>query len=286
MKITRTLPAIHPAKLKDFLLHYLRETADCYGRQKQIIGLSGGLDSAVVACLALESLGKKNVQAAILPYRHNDPEEKNRAIRFAEIMDLSYEIIDISPMVDRFLEVFNLGPYLAERNESDKKRISARVARERMACLYHLSHRDQALVLGTLNKSEYYLGSFSKHGDGAADAYPLLALYKTWIYQIANHIGVPDFILEAPPTSGHWPQETDEAKLGFSYLQADPLMFAMIDRKLSDEELFSSGMDAELIPVLRKKIHDSEWKRIKPPCPILPEEVFMIPQPGLPGLSS
>jgi len=277
MKVTRTLPAINPSKLKDFLLRFIRDLSDCYGWQKQVIGLSGGLDSAVVACLALESSGKKNVRAAILPYRHNDPDEKNRAIRFAEIMDLPYEVIDISPMVDRFLDVFNLGPYLADRNEGDKKRISARVARERMACLYHLSHRDRALVLGTLNKSEYYLGSFSKHGDGAADAYPLLPLYKTWVYLIAKHIGVPDFILEAPPTSGHWPQETDEAKLGFSYLKADPLLFALIDQKFSDEELVSSVMDAELIPVLRKKIHDSEWKRIKPPCLILPEDIFQVP---------
>jgi NAD+ synthase len=276
MKITRVLPAVHSARLKDFLLNYLREAADCYGRRKQIVGLSGGLDSAVVACLALESSGRKNILAAILPCRHNDPVEKNRAIRFAEIMDLPYEIIDISPMIDRFLDVFNLGPYLADRNEGDKKRISARVARERMACLYHLSHRDQSLVLGTLNKSEYYLGGFSKHGDGAADAHPLFPLYKTWVYQIAKHIGVPDFILEAPPTSGHWPQETDEAKLGFSYLKADPLLFALVDRKCSDEELLSSGMDAELIPVLRKKIHDSEWKRVKPLCPSLPEEVFDI----------
>lgn len=274
MRDARELPAVDFPRLRRFLIRFIRALPDLYGSRNLVIGLSGGLDSAVAAFLAMEAAGKKNVRAAILPHRYGDPGERERAERFAENMRIPYEIIDVSPMVDDFLEVFKLGPYLSGHDEGDKKRIFARVARERMACLYHISHRERGLVLGTLNKTEYHLGSFSKHGDGAADAYPLFPLYKTWIHKLAEHIGMPDFILEAEPSSGHWPGETDEIKHGFRYQDADPLLFAMLDQGLSDEEMVKSGYDGHLIPIIRKKIRDSEWKRIAPPVPGLPEDVF------------
>jgi NAD+ synthase len=237
---------------KDRLVKFIEDTVKGAGFNKVIMGLSGGVDSASVAYLSTEALGAENVIAAILPYDNIGPD----GIKFADIvinkLKLKKYIIDIAPMVDAYFKSFP---------DADRIRRGNKMARERMTILYDLSKKENALVIGSGNKTEVLLGYCTLYGDSACALNPLASLYKTQIYILAKHLGVPEEIIKRIPTAGLWADQTDEGELGCSYSDVDRLLSLMVDAKFTDIQLEKEGFNNEFIKNIRKKIKASKFKR-------------------------
>lgn len=178
-----------------------------------IIGLSGGIDSAVVAYLAVRALGRENVYGLSMPYGKQSTED---AELVAKKLGIAYDIIDIKPVVDIFE---NQARYFEEK--LPKGNLMARV---RMCLLYGAANQRNMLVLGTTNKSEMEIGYFTKHGDGAVDIEPIAHLYKTQVWELAEELGVPGNVIEKKPSADLWAGQTDEGELGFSYHTLDKVL--------------------------------------------------------------
>jgi NAD+ synthase len=210
--------------LEKFLLDETRNA----GFSRGVLGLSGGVDSAVTAFLAVGALGKENVRAVLMPYKTSSRESLADAQRVLEALGMPSETVDITPMVD---------PCLAALRVDDRLRAGNIMARQRMIVLYDISARERGLVLGTSNKTEFMLGYGTLFGDMASAINPLGDLYKTQVWQLAAALGVPAGIVEKKPTADLWSGQTDEGELGFSYGDVDRLLFAMVDERRSEQEL-------------------------------------------------
>ncbi len=247
--------ALNTDIVRRLLVDFLRDGCRNAGFQKAVLGLSGGVDSAVVACLAVEALGKENVLAVILPYRTSNPRSREDAEMVARGLGIALEVIDISPMVDA---------YLATAMDADRVRQGNVMARQRMIVLYDISSREKALVIGTSNKTEIMLGYGTIFGDLACALNPLGDLYKTQVWQLAGAMGVPEAIVQKKPSADLWEGQTDEGELGLTYARADQLLYAMIDERRSDAELMTLGFEREFIDRLRSLIRANQFKR-RPP---------------------
>jgi NAD+ synthase len=233
--------------LTDFLRTALREA----GFSKGVLGLSGGVDSALVATLAAEALGKDNVLAALMPYRTSSPESMPDAAAFARRIGIRYETIDISPMVDAYVE---------RTPGMDNIRKGNVMARQRMIVLYDLSAREGALVIGTSNKTEILLGYGTQYGDTACAVNPIGNLYKTQVWQLAEAAGVPHSIVAKKPSADLWQGQTDEGELGFTYRSVDRLLYAIADHRRTDKELLTLGFEKEFIRKVRDLIERNRFK--------------------------
>ncbi len=225
------------------------------GFSRAVIGLSGGVDSALVGWLAAAALGPENVRGVMLPYRSSSPDSLSDAKSVVGILGINHEIVDISPMVDAYLQSAGELPNVRKGNI---------MARQRMIVLYDCSMRDNALVLGTSNKTEILLGYGTQFGDLACAINPIGDLYKTQVWQLAEAVGVPKAIVEKKPTADLWAGQTDEAELGFSYTLADQLLSAMIDDRRTDAELIAQGFEEHLITKVKRLIQRNQFKR-RPP---------------------
>ncbi len=243
---------VDSGKVKLKLVRFIRETVTAAGFQKVIVGLSGGVDSATVAYLSSEALGRKNVVAVLMPYDDVDPEGKKLAELVVKRLKLKKYVIDIAPMVDPYFRIFP---------EADRIRRGNKMARERMTILFDLSKKENALVIGSGNRTEILLGYCTLYGDSACALNPLAVLYKTQEYRLAGYLGVPEEIITRPPTAGLWRGQTDEAELGCTYAEIDKLLFLMVDKGLTDRQLKEKGFDKELINKIRTRVKNSEFKR-------------------------
>lgn len=178
------------------------------GFDKAVIGLSGGLDSSVVCFLLAKALGKENVFAFSIPYYDEDPDVQ----KVVDLTGVHFRRVPIKEDVDRLCEKMGV------EDRVDKGNVMARM---RMVVLYYFARKNNALVAGTGNKTEWLLGFFTKHGDIACDFLPIGALYKTQVRELARELGVPEEIIKKDPTPGFWPGHTDEEELGFSYDELD-----------------------------------------------------------------
>ena len=237
------------------LVDFLRDEARVAGFSRAVIGLSGGIDSAVAAYLSVQAYGRENVLAVKMPYRTSSPESEADADIIASALGISTMTIAITPMVE---------PLFTAVGITDNLRKGNIMARERMIVLYDLSQRDNALVIGTSNKTEALLGYGTLFGDMACALNPLGDLYKTQVWQLASALGIPEKIIAKKPTADLFQGQTDEADLGFSYAAADQLLYQMVDDRRSTDELLSMGFDQEFITALQKKIRINQFKR-RPP---------------------
>jgi NAD+ synthase len=237
--------------LEKFLLDETRNA----GFARGVVGLSGGVDSAVTAFLAVGALGKENVRALLMPYRTSSRESLSDAQLVLDALAIPSETVDITPMVD---------PCLGAMRVDDRLRAGNVMARQRMIILYDVSAREKGLVLGTSNKTEFLLGYGTLFGDMASAINPLGDLYKTQVWQLAAALGVPDRIVGKKPTADLWSGQTDEGELGFSYAEVDRLLYAMIDERRSDEELGAMGFDARFVRTVQTMVQKSQFKR-RPP---------------------
>jgi NAD+ synthase len=237
--------------LEKFLLDETRNA----GFARGVVGLSGGVDSAVTAFLAVGALGRENVRAVLMPYRTSSRESLSDAQLVLDALAIPSETVDITPMVD---------PCLGAMRVDDRLRAGNVMARQRMIILYDVSAREKGLVLGTSNKTEFLLGYGTLFGDMASAINPLGDLYKTQVWQLAAALGVPDRIVGKKPTADLWSGQTDEGELGFSYAEVDRLLYAMIDERRSDEELGAMGFDARFVRTVQTMVQKSQFKR-RPP---------------------
>ncbi|MER3524691.1 MAG: NAD(+) synthetase [Ignavibacteria bacterium] len=241
--------------VQKLLVDFLRDEIHNAGFRKGLIGLSGGVDSAVAAFLAVKALGVENVLGVLMPYRTSNPASVADADLVARELGMRTELIDITPMVDAYLQC---------TNDIDRVRAGNIMARQRMIVLYDLSSRERALVIGTSNKSEIFLGYGTLFGDLACALNPLGDLYKTQVWQLARALGVPDRLIEKKPSADLWEGQTDEGEFGFTYADVDRLLYSMIDERRSISELQAMGFEPPFIERVRSMVVKNQFKRRLP----------------------
>lgn len=225
------------------------------GLSRAVIGLSGGVDSALSAFLTARALGPENLLCVMMPYRSSSPESLSHAHLVIDQLGVRSETVEITPMVDPLIET---DPDMSNVRKGNI------MARERMIVLYDRSSREEALVVGTGNKTELLLGYSTLYGDSACAINPLGDLYKSQVRQLSRHLDVPAAIISKAPSADLWVGQTDEDELGFSYDDADSLLYYMIDQRLDDDKLAGKGFDRTLIEGVRSKVRRNQFKRVPP----------------------
>lgn len=246
---------LNPPLVRRLLVAFIANEVRKVGLQRVVVGLSGGVDSAVSALLAAEALGPDNVLAIQMPYRTSSPESRSHADQVIARAGIHSIAVDITPQIDAYFERFP---------EADNMRRGNKMARERMTILYDHSARWQALVLGTSNKTELLLGYGTLYGDMASALNPLGDLYKTQVWALAAEIGVPAEIVRKQPSADLWSGQTDEAELGFGYREVDELLYLLIDVRYSRAELQVAGFSDVFIRRVGDMVRTSQFKRRLP----------------------
>jgi NAD+ synthase len=234
---------------------FVREEVHKVGFQRVVVGLSGGVDSAVTAAVAQRALGADDVVPVIMPYRGSSPASEADARAVCDQLGLRPLVVDISPQVDAYFERFP---------DADRTRRGNKMARERMSILYDLSFVERALVIGTSNKTELLLGYSTIHGDMAHALNPLGDLYKTQVWALARALGLPDQVIDKPPSADLWEGQSDEEELGFQYALVDVLLYYVVDERRTRPELRALGYADDFIDLILRRVRDSQYKR-RPP---------------------
>jgi NAD+ synthase len=237
--------------LVGFLSHEIRKV----GVTRAVLGLSGGVDSAVSAALAARALGPANVLGIMMPYQSSSPESLADAYEVAQSLGIETAVVEITEQVDAYFSRFS---------DASRLRRGNKMARERMTILYDHSAARGALVIGTSNKTELLLGYGTLYGDMASALNPIGDLYKTQVWGLARHLALPASVIEKAPTADLWSGQTDETELGFSYHQVDRLLYRMIDERCSTAELADMGFAPDFIERISQTIRKSQFKRRLP----------------------
>ncbi len=211
--------------VRQLLVQFVRDESRNAGFERAVVGVSGGVDSAVAVTIAAEAIGKENVLGVMMPYSSSSPASAKDAAHFLGNLSVKSETVDISPMV---------GAFLARDPKMDRVRKGNLMARARMIVLFDISARDRAIVVGTSNKTEILLGYGTLYGDTACGINPIGDMYKTQVWDLAAALGVPKVIVDKKPTADLWEGQTDEEELGFSYKLVDRLLFRMVDEQRSE----------------------------------------------------
>jgi NAD+ synthase len=241
---------------RKILTSFLREEITRTGITHAVVGLSGGVDSALSCYLAAEALGPANVVAVRMPYQQSSPDSMQHAQLVIQATGVKSLTIDITPMVD---PLFRLTPKI------DTRRKGNIMARERMIILYDQSAACDGLVVGTGNKTEILLGYTTLYGDSACALNPLGDLYKTQVRQLARAVGVPEEIVAKPPTADLWIGQTDEGELGFTYEEVDKLLYLLVDERYSPAECVQAGFKKAFVERVVEIIRRNQFKRVLPP---------------------
>jgi NAD+ synthase len=240
--------------IREFIRAQLRQAG--FGRA--LLGLSGGIDSALVAYLVADAIGASELLAVLMPYRTSSPESRADAEEVVRRLGCASELVDVSPIVDAYFEV-------DERRDATPLRRGNLMARARMLVLYDHSVTWDGLVVGTGNKTETLIGYSTLWGDSASAFNPIGDLYKTQIRQLSAAVGVPEAIIRKAPSADLWPGQTDEAEVGFSYAELDRILFRLVDRRLTPDEVVAAGFPREVVERVDRMVAGSEFKRQVPP---------------------
>jgi NAD+ synthase len=250
---------LNPMLTVETLTGFIREEVEKAGFGQVVVGLSGGIDSALVAYLAARALTPERVHAVMMPYRTSSPSSLADARAVVDDLGVNSYTVPISAQVDAYFETVDalLGP-------STPLRRGNKMARERMSVLFDFSAHLGALVLGTSNKTELLLGYGTQFGDMASALNPIGDLYKCQVRQLAAAVGVPQSILDKPPSADLWEDQTDEKELGFTYDDADEVLYQLVDQRLSLEDVVARGYDETLVRRLAERVRRNQYKR-RPP---------------------
>ena len=246
---------IHAPLVESLLVQFLREELASAGFSKAVLGISGGVDSALVAALCARAFGPQNVLGVMMPYRTSNPDSEGHARLLAKQLGIVTRKVDISAMADGYLAAHDVKAPMRRGNV---------MARCRMIVLYNQSVDFQGLVIGTSNKTEILLGYSTQWGDSASAVNPIGDLYKAQIYQLSRHLGVPAAILDKAPSADLFEGQTDEGELGFTYADADRLLFHMVDERLSEDELVERGFELAFVRRVAQRIASTQFKRVMP----------------------
>lgn len=238
-------------KLTDFI----RDELNRVGFSRIVVGLSGGIDSALSCFLAAEALGSENVLAVRMPYKTSSPDSLEDAQRVIEATAVQSQTMPITSMVDAFID---LKP---EMNDIRRGNIMARM---RMIVLYDHSAAFGGLVLGTGNKTEILLGYTTLYGDSACAFNAIGDLYKAQVGELARAMGVPAEVINKPPSADLWEGQTDEEELGFTYAQVDRLLYLLVDERFNPEQCVQAGFDEAFVKEVITRVSRNHFKRVMP----------------------
>jgi NAD+ synthase len=241
--------------IKRILLGFIHSEIHRAGFSRAVIGLSGGVDSALSCLLTAEALGPENVLAVRMPYKTSSPDSMEHAQLVIDISGVNELTVPITEMVDTYFERFPA---------ADRIRRGNIMARARMMVLYDQSADFNGLVVGTGNKTEILLGYTTIYGDSACAINPIGDLYKTQVRQLATDIGVPDVIIDKPPSADLWVGQMDEEELGLTYEEVDRLLILLIDHHYSPEDCVEAGFDRDFVDQVSERIRGSQFKRVLP----------------------
>jgi NAD+ synthase len=264
--------AIDTDSARRLIAGFIRGQLRQAGYERAVLGLSGGIDSALVASLVAEAIDPDLLLCVLMPYRTSAPASRADAEDVVARLGCSSRLVDISPVVDGYFgDPGTDGPAGApgagglEALDASPLRRGNLMARTRMMILYDHSVTWGGLVVGTGNKTESLIGYTTLFGDSACAFNPIGDLYKTQVRQLALAMGVPDAIVRKAPSADLWPGQTDEAEAGFTYHELDRLLYWMVDRRQSDAELVARGFEEGAIARVKRLIAGSEFKRQVPP---------------------
>lgn len=252
---------IDPSRTKKELVSFLKVSFQKAGFVKAVVAVSGGVDSATSAALTVVALGKENVFFILLPYGTLNDQgtiDARLVINSIGIPDSQIHKVNIQPFVD---------PIVALDRGMDEKRRGNIMARVRMIVLFDQAKKQNALVVGTENKTEHLLGYFTRFGDEASDIEPLRNLYKTQVYDLARYLGIPEPILTKQPTAGLWEGQTDEGEFGFTYRQADEILSLYHDEHKNPDDIVALGFKKVAVERVIQRIRSNDFKHH---VPILP----------------
>lgn len=239
------------------ITNFLKKEFKRRNKNKAILGISGGVDSTACAILCKEA--GLDLYGIILPYKKKGQKEAEKVAQFLKLAKNRIINVDITQPVDAQIR------QLQKIMKLDKVNKGNIMARQRMIVQYALSRRLNGLVVGTGNLSEHYLGYFTLYGDQACDISPIAGLFKTQIYQLAEYLKVPKWILEKKPSAGLWFGQTDEKELGFTYQQADPILYLALIKKYPKEKIIKKGLNQKLVSKVLTRIKATEYKRQNSP---------------------
>ena len=241
--------------VRKMLVSFIRDETAKAGLRRAVVGVSGGIDSAVTVALASEALGPERVLGLFTPYGTLSDESRDHAKAVARRFGFTLEEVPITAQIDAY--------FGGRAKEAGNVRVGNKMARERKSIEYDRSWPD-GIVIGTSNKTELLLGYGTQFGDMAAGINPVGDLYKTQLRELAAHLGVPEEIIRKRPTAELWAGQSDEDELGFTYADADLVLYHMVDRRLRPSELIAAGFDERLVTRIREMVRRSHYKRVMP----------------------
>ncbi|MDK3158936.1 NAD+ synthase [Anaerolineae bacterium CFX9] len=246
---------INPAIARKMLVGFIKDQIEKIGMKRAVIGLSGGIDSALSAYLSAEALGAENVLAVRMPYRTSSADSLTDADRIIEVLGLPSLTVPITGMADALIDQF---PHMSNLRKGNI------MARLRMTILYDQSVEWGGLVMGTSNKTELLLGYSTVYGDSGVALQPIGDLYKTQVRQLSEALGVPSSVIQKPPSADLWEGQTDEGELGFTYADVDQMLYLLIDERYTVEELIEEGFSAQFVHSVWRRVKANHYKRTMP----------------------
>jgi NAD+ synthase len=248
--------AINTELARKILTGFIRSEITRVGFTRAVIGLSGGIDSALSCALATEALGPQNVLAMRMPYKSSAPDSLEDAELTARRFGVRMETIEITAMVD---------PLIQCDPEMSKTRRGNVMSRARMIVLYDQSEVFKGLVIGTSNKTEILLGYTTLWGDMASAINPIGDLYKTQVIQLSRAMQVPQSVIDKPPSADLWVGQTDETELGFTYDEVDQLLYLLVDKRYRPQDCVAAGFDEVFVRKIIERVRRNQFKRMMPP---------------------
>lgn len=251
LEALRIDPEVEVARIVDFITHQFHDA----GYSRAVVGVSGGVDSALVAALCARALGAENVYGLLLPYATSNPASTAHGRLVCEELGLPHELFDITPAADALI---------ARDPEMASVRKGNIMSRCRMVVLYDQSAAWNGLVMGTGNRTESLLGYFTLYGDSACALRPIGHLYKCQVRTLARHLGLPEAVVGKAPSADLWAGQTDEGDLGFTYDDADQILYLLTEEGLDDEHAAQQGFDVALVRAVRRRMERYAFKLRQP----------------------